>query len=128
MSALAVYPVRHTARSTIVARCKFLFGASGAVVASGSATTASKVPDPAFTLTKSATGVYTVTMPPGVEVDIQMGIYSPLRTVWSVVVTALDSAAGTATISFSGGTTDVAATEPASGDYVVMRFFARTEE
>lgn len=116
------YPMRTATRGHSRARCKFVFGASGAV-----STTTSETPDPAFTLTKSETGVYTLKYPPCAAVDLTFMLYSPLLTVWQAVVTAISPTAGTATIEFLGGSTDVAATEPASGDYVSLELDARTE-
>jgi hypothetical protein len=97
--------------------CKVPIGASGATG------TLAGQPN-GMLVAKSDTGVYAVTvMPitPAAKARVTFGVYSPLLTVDHAVVTAEDNAAGT--MSFTTVKAGVA-TEPASGDYIVIKYEA----
>jgi hypothetical protein len=115
----ASYFARHVSRGLVISLAKLVIAGSGAVDA-----TNTTVEDPAFTFTLSATGVYTMTFPKAQKGDLAFGIYSPTPTIGGVVVSAIDWTAGTATIKTIVGVTP---TQPASGDYIWVRFTALTE-
>ncbi len=95
---LPQYLNKSTLRGT-TARAKFIATTDGAID-----TTTSVVPDPAFTCTKdtNTAGKYDLVFPPCIDVDLSFSVYSPAGTVASVIVTALDAKAGTASILCAG--------------------------
>jgi hypothetical protein len=88
-----------------------------AIGAAGVATVDSEHSDPKTTLARTGAGVYNATFPGAARgfVDPKI-IRSAASTVFTAVVTALDIAAGTATIRFNNAAG--AATDPANGDIV----------
>lgn len=106
-------------RAVVQYRERVAIGASGA--ASAATATTSKPSSlgydtNGFSCTKNGTGTYDLVFPKCRRAFIQVTLYSPAKTVVGCVVTALDAAAGTATIKTLAGTNAAADTEPASGD------------
>jgi hypothetical protein len=98
---------------------KVTIGSSGAI--------ASQVYDSmksAPTFTYSTTGTYTIAgLPATILEHLDFSVYSPALTVIDIVVTARDTAAGTATIKTLNASG--AATNMASGDYFTWKLVAR---
>lgn len=114
--ATARFTQQNIARESIRAIVKVTIGGTGAV-------SATSAPDPAFTVTRSTTGTYTLTYPKCVACTILHGLYSPAGTVVTAYTTAKSATAGTATIVTS---TVVGATDPASGDVLTLVFEMET--
>jgi len=77
--------------------------------------------DPGFTISRTSAGLYAITFPKGRRAWIDVRAISPAQTVvgWNLV--AIDSAAGTASFTMLAGTNAAAATDPASGDALLIR-------
>jgi hypothetical protein len=89
--------------------------------ASGAATyTSGDSDDPGFTCAKNTTGIYDLTYPKGKRAWIHVSLQSASLTVVGCVTTARDANAGTATIKTLAGTNAAVATEPASGDKLMI--------
>lgn len=107
-------------REIVRFKADIAIGASGAASQAASVNGDTGYDDNGITVTKNNTGIYDVTFPKGRRAFPKFTLYSPLLTVVGVVVTAMDATAGTMTFKTLAGTNAAAATEPASGDRVLL--------
>ena len=103
-------------KEQVIAQGAFTWTAGGDISASAS-------DDPALTVgNDTSTGVHPMTFPKCPEVRLAFQIISPSLTVSECIGTALDAAAGTATISLRKAGT---ATEMASGDILHVTVYGK---
>lgn len=113
---IAAFPAKATCIDTVISRASIVVGAAGAV--------AVVVGDMGISAVNAGAGTFTVTFPsmPGTRQSILLQLQSAALTVVDAVITALDTGAGTATVKTLNAAG--AATNPASGDIVVIVFIA----
>lgn len=112
------YGVNAATRDVLVLKLTATIGASGAV------TSTDYVDDPALTITKGATGVYSFTLPKCVDVSVLVELVSTSAPKIPVV-SAKAATSGTASVTFYDAATPSAA-YPASGDVVTFYFVCET--
>ena len=111
-------------RAIVVFRERVAIGSTGAPTQA--TVTTSKPPsngydDPGFTITRTSTGLYAITFPKGRRAWIDVRAISPAQTVTTWNLVAIDPEAGTASFTMLAGTNAAAATDPASGDALLIR-------
>ena len=111
------YPLSGASRERWVASVTFTITAAGAI-----GTTVAD--DAKLAGDTFASGVCALTFPACTTARFQTSLVSAAGTVQEVVVTALSASAGTATVKT---TTAGVATEPASGDVVMIRIFGTVD-
>lgn len=117
---LANKPCNSAKNAALLMRAKVDIGATGAPTLDATKST------PGISITRADTGDYDIVFPGCHFAFVQIGIVSPLATVIAAVVTAKDSAAGTAsllTVDAAG-----AAADPASGDDLEIVIWAIPRE
>jgi len=114
----ASYNPRTVSSGWTYARDVVTYGASGAPTDSAD--------HPSISTTRNSTGNYALKYPPCADFDLDFCIISATQAVSNVVITALNTTAGTATIV----TTNAAgtATDPASGDVIHLNLSLRHKE
>ena len=118
-NATASHVMASSARDVITFRERVAIGATGAA-SQGAAIGKSPGYDTAFTCTRASAGTYSLVFPIGKRAWINVALLSAASTVVTWVLTALDAAAGTATLVTLAGTNAAAATDPASGDALLI--------
>jgi hypothetical protein len=112
-------PTRSLNKENITWWATVTFGATSSVASQDA-------PDPGIVATASTTGTFTLTFPKCTKGVLRGNLYSPSLTVVSVIVTAVDYTAGTATIKTVayGG----AAADPGTGDVLYLSFEGQGRE
>lgn len=85
------------------------------------APTVAKSPDAKFNCTRTSTGLYALTFPPGKNAWVHVSLLSAANTVVSWNLSALDANAGTASFRTLAGTNAAAVTDPANGDKLLIQ-------
>lgn len=108
-------------RDQVVFRATIDIGAAGAAsFAASSGVAKGGKDDPGITAVLNGTGTYDITYPKGKNAWFKITLKSAASTVVGAIVTASVPTAGTATIRTLAGVNAAAATNPASGDAIML--------